>query len=176
MWFRRKPRNRRLEREQVLEVKLQSGAARATRRRLLAIALGVSFATVFGAYLLWRSGEWALDRLVYENKAFAIQDLDIQTDGVIALSQLRRWAGVKPEQNLLALDLGRVKRDLELVPLIQSVSVERLLPHTLRVRVAEREPIAQIVVPRSRAGGGVELGVYLLDGEGWVMVPLDPRQ
>lgn len=165
-----------MEREQVLDVKLRSGAVRAGRRRLLAIALGVSFGTLFGAYVLWRTGEWALDRLVYENKAFAIQEFDIQTDGVIAVPQLRRWAGVKPEQNLLGLDLARVKRDLELVPLIESVSIERILPGTLRLRIAEREPIAQVTVPRARAGGGIELGVYLLDAAGWVMVPLDPQQ
>ena len=53
--------------------------------------------------------------------------------------QLRRWAGVKPGENLFALDLARVKRDLEMVPLIDSVSVERVLPRTLRIRVTERE-------------------------------------
>ena len=51
---------------------------------------------------------------------------DVQTDGVIAPDQLRRWARVKPGENLFALDLARVKRDLELVPLIESVSVERV--------------------------------------------------
>ena len=74
----------------------------------------------------------------------------MQTDGVISVDQLRRWAGVKPEENLLALDLARVKRDLEMVPLVQSVSVERILPRTLRIRITEREPIAQVNVPRPR--------------------------
>ena len=110
------------------------------------------FGTVFGLYLLWRAGEWALDKLVYENEAFAIQHIDVQTDGVIAPDQLRRWAGVKPGDNLLALDLARVKRNLELVPLVQSVSVERILPRTLRIRVTEREPVAQVNVPRPRSG------------------------
>ena len=57
-----------------------------------------------------------LRRLLYENPAFATHHLDVETDGVIAREQLRRWAGVKLEDNLLALDLERVKRDLELVP------------------------------------------------------------
>jgi cell division protein FtsQ len=114
--------------------------------------------------------------LVYENKAFAIQDIDVQTDGVIGLDQLRRWMGVKPGQNLLALDLARVKRDLELVPLVQSVSVERILPRTLRVRIAERDPLAQINVPRPKPGGGVAVTVFQLDIDGYVMLPLDPHQ
>src|SRR5262249_1929278 len=123
-----------------------------------------------------RTGEGILNLLVYDNKAFALHELDIQTDGVIALDQLRRWAAVRPDENLLALDLARVKRDLELVPLIDSVSVERVLPHRLRIRIIEREAIAQITFPRQASTGGVELAVFHLDPEGCVMVPLDPRQ
>ena len=176
MWFKRKPENRRLGREQVLDVKLRSSQVRATRTRMGALSLGAVFATVFGLYLFYRTGEWALNRLVYENKAFSIQVIDVQTDGVISPDQLRRWTGIKPEENLLALDLARVKRDLELIPLVQSVSVERILPRTLRIRITEREPLAQVNVPRPRHGGGVELAAYQLDAEGYVILPLDPRQ
>ena len=47
MWFRRKLKNRRLEREQVLEVRLRSSQVRAARTRVAAIALGAVFASVF---------------------------------------------------------------------------------------------------------------------------------
>ena len=176
MWFKRKPKNRRLGRDQVLDVKLRSSQVRAARTRMGAIVLGAAFAAIFGLYLAYRTSNWVLNRLVYENKAFAIQELDVQTDGVISLDELRRWTGVKPGANLLALDLARVKRDLELVPLVQAVSIERILPRTLRIRITEREPIAQINVPRLRQGGGVDLAVYQLDADGYVMVPLEPRQ
>ncbi len=175
MWLQRKIKNRRLGREHVLDVKLRSSQVRRTRVRLVSLAVGVLFGTVFGLYLLWRSGDWLLNRLVYENSAFAIQQLDVQSDGVLAASQLCRWAGLKPNQNLLALDLTRVKRNLELVPLIQSVSVERVLPRTLRIRVTEREPIAQVNAPRPRAGGGIEVTCFQLDAEGCVMLPLGTR-
>ena len=92
------------------------------------------------------------------------------------MDQLRRWAGVKPGENLLALDLARVKRDLERSPWSSRSRFERILPHTLRIRVTEREPIAQVNVPRPRGGGGVESAVYQLDADGYVMMPLDPRQ
>src|SRR6185369_427342 len=101
MWFKRKQKNRRLGREFVLDVKLRSSQVRAARVRMAALAIGVLFATVFGLYLLWRSGEWALNRFVYENESFAISHIDIQTDGVISTDQLRRWAGVKNHDNLL---------------------------------------------------------------------------
>ena len=100
MWFRREQKNRRLSRGHVLDVKLRSRQVRATRMRLGAVALAVTFGTVFGLYLFWRAGEWALDKFVYENSEFAIQHVDVQTDGVIAPDQLRRWSGVKPGDNL----------------------------------------------------------------------------
>jgi len=177
MWFQRKSKNRRLGRSQnLLKVTLRSAQVRASRIRRVALALGVTFGTVIGLYALWRTGEWTLDRFVYENPAFAVQTVEVRTDGVIAPEQLRRWSGVRPGQNLFALDLARVKRELELVPRIQTASVERRLPGTLRLRVTEREPVAQVNLPRPRAGGGVDPVVFQLDADGFVMLPLDPRQ
>ena len=176
MFLSRKQKNRRLGREHVLDVKLRSSQVRAARIRLAAISGGAVFAIAFGLYVLWRGGDWLLNRLAYENKSFSIQQLDVQTDGVVAINQLCRWAGLRPNQNLLALDLAQVKRNLELVPLVQSVSVERVLPRTLRIRVVEREPIAQVNIPRQRPGGGIETTLFQLDPDGYVMLPLDNRQ
>lgn len=173
--FGRKQKNRRLSRGHVLDVKLRSDQVRAARMRLGALAFGLIFGTVFGLYVLWRIGEWAMNRLVYENRAFAIAQIETYTDGIITPDQLQRWANVKVGENLLALDLARVKRDLEMVPLVGSVSVERILPRTLRIRVSEREPAAQVNVPRPNARGGVEVAVFHLDPDGYVMLPLDPR-
>lgn len=175
MWFRRKQKNRRFHRGHVLDVKLRSDQVRATRLRLGAIALGASFATVFGLYLVWQAGDWALDKLVYENNAFAISQIKVTTDGVIASDQLQRWSGVKIGDNLFRVDLAEVKRNLEMAPMVQSVSIERILPHTLRVAVNERMPVAQVNVPGLRPGGGVQINVFQLDADGFVILPLDAR-
>ncbi len=176
MWFKRKPKNRRLGREFVLDVKLRSSQVRAARARLAATALALIFTLVLGGLALWRTGGWALDELVYTNKAFAIQEVEVQTDGAIAPAQLRRWCGVRPGENLLALDLARVKRDLEMVSTIQSASVERVLPHTLRIRVIEREPLARIRFARPATPRGIESAVYQVDPDGYVMLPLEAQQ
>ena len=176
MWFKREQnKNRRLHRAHVLDVKLRSDQVQATRVRLGLLAVLVPFVTVVALYLVWRIGEATLNAFVYENKDFAIQQIDVQTDGVIAPEQLRRWTGVKPGANLIALDLGAVKRNLELVSLIDSVSVERVLPRTLKIRVTEREPIAQVNVPRADGANGIAVSVFQLDADGMVMQPLDPR-
>lgn len=176
MWFRRKKRNRRFNTTRVLDVRLRSDQVRATRARLATIAAGALFGTVFGVYILWRAGMWTMDALIYNNHTFAIQSIEVKTDGVVAADQLRRWAGVKLGENLFALDLADVKRNLEMSPLIATASVERVLPRTLRIRVTERTPVAQINVPRARAGGGIDVAVFQLDADGYVMMPLDPRQ
>jgi hypothetical protein len=175
MWFRRKPRNRRLHHGHVLNVKLRSDQVRATRTRLAALTAGILFGTVFGLYLLWRTGEWALDKFVYENSEFAIQHVEVMTDGVIAPDQLRRWSKVKLGDNLFALDLAAVKRNLEMVSTIGSVSIERILPRTLKINVTERDPVAQVNIARAGAGGGIAVEVFQLDFDGYVMQPLDPR-
>jgi cell division septal protein FtsQ len=175
MWFRREQKNRRLSRRRVLDVKLRSSQVRAARTRLAAVALGIIFGTVFGLYLLWCMGEWALDKFVYKNSEFAIRQIEVRTDGVIAPDQLRRLSLVKPGENLIALDLAAVKRNLELVPTVGSVSVERILPRTLQIRVTERRPVVQVNVPRVATTGGITVSVFQLDADGYVMQPLDPR-
>ena len=176
MWFKRaQGRNRRLNRHHVLDVKLRSDQVRANRFRLAQISFIVLFGTFFGIYLLWKGGEFALNTLVYENADFAVEQIDAHTDGKIAPDQLRRWTGVRIGENLIRLNLADVKRNLELVSAIDSISVERVLPHTLRVRVTEREPIAQVDIPRTDARGGISVSVYQLDEDGVVMQPLDPR-
>jgi len=175
MWFKRQSKNRRLNRGRVLDVKLRSEQVRATRTRLAIMAVSVPVFTIFGLYLLWRVGDWGLDKFVYENAEFAIQRVDVQTDGVIAPDQLRNWSGAKLGANLIALDLASVKRNLELEPVIDSVSVERILPRTLKIRVTERKPIAQVHMPRPDGARGVVISVFQLDSAGVVMQPLDPR-
>jgi len=175
MWFKREHKNRRLNRGHVLDVKLRSEQVRVTRIRMAIMAVSIPAFTVFGLYLFWRTGEWALDKFVYENAEFAIQRVEVQTDGVMAPDQLRSWSGVKPGANLIALDLASVKRNLEFWPVVGSVSIERILPRTLKIRVTERKPIAQVNMPRATGVNGVVISVFQLDADGVVMQPLDPR-
>jgi cell division septal protein FtsQ len=175
MWFKREPKNRRHSRAHVLDVKLRSDQVRGNRIRFVTAACTLVFGTLFGLYLFWRAGEWTLDKFIYENSDFAIERIDVQTNGKISRDQLRRWSGVKLGQNLMALDLAAVKRNLELVSAIQSVSVERVLPHMLKIRIAERQPIAQVNVPCTDEKNGISVSVFQLDANGMVMQSLDPR-
>ncbi len=176
MAWQRKRKNRRFGRKHVLDVKLRAKERSRARLRWLTLALGVAGATALGVLLFFRGGDWLLTRFVYQNPAFAIHHIDVENEGVIDDQQIRRWAGVNLDENLLAVDLARVKRDLEMMPVIQSVSVQRILPHTIRLRVTERVAVAQVKVLQTDAGGHYNILVYLLDDRGYVMLPLKPQQ
>lgn len=177
MWFfkREQKRNRRLGRQHVLDVKLRNDQVRSNRIRFARNIFLMCIAPFLGIYLLWRVGEALLVRFVYTNSDFAIENFQVQTDGVIAPDQLRRWSGVKIGDNIFALDAAVVKHRLEAFPIIRTVSVDRSLPHSLKILVTERDPIAQVDVLRSDIPGGVAAGVYQLAADGMAMPPLDSR-
>jgi cell division septal protein FtsQ len=174
--FKRKKRNRRFgDREHVLDVKLRTSQGRAVRLRIFGLGVAFIFSVAMIGLVLWRGGHWLLDCLVYKNDAFVIQQVEVQTDGVLTADAIRRWAAVRPGENLMGLDLMQVKRALEMQPPIQFVAVERDLPHTLKLMVNEREPLAQTIIQQTGATGTTEQAIYDFDADGYTMVPLDPR-
>lgn len=176
MFFNRKRRNRRLSRDHVLDVKLSASQRHRFRVRRVVVGLGSALILFLTLFLGWHGGELAVRHFVYQNPAFGIRILRIDTDGVLSSEQIRTWAGVKYNDNLLALDLARVERDLKLVPAIESVVVERALPRTLSIRVTEREPIAQVLLPAPLPASNQRGGAYTLDASGYFMFPVDSSQ
>ena len=167
--------NRRLRRdgENLLRVKLRTDQLHAARTRFAMQVLTVLFGAAVVVFLGWRGVDWAVREFVTENAAFATKTIDLQNEGVLTGEALRKWAGVRVGENLMSLDLARIKRDLELVPLIQSAAVERVLPDTLRIRVIERVPVAQVAALRPNAAGRYTTVIHLLDATGHVMLPPD---
>lgn len=175
-WLKRNAKNRRTtDRGNVLDVKLRASQARAWRMRIAGVALTLLFSLAVIGFALWRGSQWLLNQTIYENDAFAIERIEVQTDGVLTSQTIRQWAAAKRGQNLMALDLMAVKRNLEMQPPIAFAAVERVLPHTLRITINERDPIAQTLVSWGKAGGGMDQAIYDFDEEGYTMKPLDPR-
>jgi hypothetical protein len=169
MGTRKATRNRRLRNRNVLQVKLRTQGQRLARVRLVFWAMLVALGTVVGLFLVWRGGEWALREMVFENHSFALRTVQIEGEEFIPRLEIMRWSGVREGENLLGLDLARVKRDLELVPLIRSAAVERVPPNTLRIRVTEREPLARVLAPQAATSGvDVRIVSYYLDKDGYL--------
>ena len=177
MALRAKRRNSKSGRKRLLSVKVQSQQARRERLRWLRSLSALVVAVAGIIAVCWQGGAFALNRLVYENESFSVRQLDYRTDGIISIGQLQKWAGVRAGDNLLRLDLLRIKRDIELAPRVKAASVERFLPDTLQVRVAERVPMAQVWAWQ-RDGAGVtdyDCVRLQLDETGHVMSPIDGR-
>ena len=96
----------------MLDVKLRTSQTRAARMRIIGVCVVALFSLAVITLALWRGTQWVLNGAIYENDAFAIQQIDVQTDGVLTSETIRAWAGAKPGENLMALDLMRVKRNL----------------------------------------------------------------
>lgn len=176
MIFKRKSKNRRNDRESVLEVKMRSRDARRARVRAVTAIVGAVGGTTLGVLVIWQAYQWALQRFVYDNDAYAVRRIELRHHGRLLPDQIRRWAGVEPGQNLLAMDLDRIRHDLELIPWVQRAEVEALRPDCLRLAVWEREPLAQVVVWRlSMESSSAWPETNYVDAEGFVLPPLHPR-
>lgn len=168
----RNRRQRRAERREVLEVRLRSDRARASRRWGL-LVFTLFLAGGIGLFVVTRFWDRLHAEFVERNPFFAIKTIEIQTEGRwITPEQVRAWADVREGDNLLLLDLRRIKRDLEIIPQLATVSIERVPPHLLRIQVTEREPVAQVRGVQWSASGEVLPVTYFLDPGGMVMPPL----
>jgi len=117
------------------------------------------------AVLLSVLGVQSLSRvLLSENPQFQIRQFDIKTDGKLPVDLIRQYAKVQDTDNLFAVDLRNVHKELLNIPIVGSVVVQRLLPGTLQIRIAERVPLARISVE----GLPVEMAV---DREGVLLGP-----
>ena len=170
-----KRRNSKSGQKKLLSVKVQSQQAKRLRLRWLRSLAALALAVLVIITVFWQGGAFALNRLVYENESFSVKQLDYRTDGIITVDQLRKWAGVRSGDNLLKLDLLRIKRDIELAPRVKAASVERYLPDTLQVRVTERVPMAQIWAWQRDGAAETDYDCVRLqlDETGHVMTPID---
>lgn len=177
MIFRRKPRNRRQrrpERREVLEVRLRSDRLKSSRRWIAILAV-TAVVGVVGVAVGTRFWDRIQDEFIERNPFFAIKTIEVLTNGRwIRPQQVRAWAGVREGENLLRLDLQRIKHDLEIIPQLEGITIERVPPHLLRISVAERDPVAQVRTVQLNASGTVVPITYFLDPTGMVM-PLLPE-
>lgn len=160
------------EESDVFDVKVRSKKTRSDRWRLVGRAIVILVATGAALAVFWEAGSRVLNELVYHNEVFEIQSVEVETDGLLAKRHLKRWSGVEKGDNLLGVELRRVRRDLRLIPWIRTAAIERALPDKLRIEVKERKPIAQVYAVRHQKGAAGFEGIILyIDEEGYVFPP-----
>ena len=121
----------------------------ALARRVLSITLLVVVVALlfFG---IKEGFEWIGRKLYSENPRFEIQHLEISCDGRLTEDRIREYTGIAEGMNLFAVKFKEVEKAMQRVPIVESVYLERQLPHTLIVKVKERIPVARITGKQSR--------------------------
>lgn len=171
--FGKKQNAKRKEKRETLNVKMRAGEARIRRVRMLGTLFCFSLSLFLLVMIGWKGVEYVMREMVYSNPRLAIDRIDVETDGVVSPEKIREWARVKTGDNLLALDLTRVKRDLELRPIVESASAEKILPRQLRISVVERKPLVVVYLFQSaNANGAYGFDRFYLDAAGMVIPPL----
>ncbi|MBI9020410.1 MAG: FtsQ-type POTRA domain-containing protein [Verrucomicrobia bacterium] len=118
-----------------------------------------SMAVLFGVFqLLAYTGSLFFSR----NPAFELKNIQIASDGRLTASQLLEYSAVEQGINLFAVDFDTIRGNLESVPLVESVRIQRKLPDTLVIHVVERIATAQIQGKRGRPP-------FLVDRHGIIM-------
>lgn len=123
------------------------------RRRRLAFAGGIAVA----AALIFGGGAWAVASGWVERQAARLEpsliaasaDLGFAVERVLAdgrnettSSQILSAVGVRLGAPIFAVDLAAARARLLALPWVESATIERRLPDTLRVRIAEIRPLA----------------------------------
>ncbi|HUS37229.1 MAG TPA: FtsQ-type POTRA domain-containing protein [Verrucomicrobiae bacterium] len=168
---------RKKEKRESLSVKKRGNEERARKVRFVASLFGFSLSLFLLILLGWKGVDFVMQEAVYKNPRLAIERIDIETDGVLSPEKIREWARIKPGDNLLALDLSRLKRDLELHPLIESAAAEKILPRQLRISITERKPLAVVYLyysGKTQIQNGLDR-VYI-DAAGMVIPPLQSSE
>jgi len=148
-WFTSRPQNR-LRRHDLkgLDGRLRTRLRqqRQVRFTMVAFAVILSLAGIgWGAWLLMELGA---RRLFSENPAYQIREIMVESSGpavpVLRRDYVRDHLHLHLGQNLFALDLQRLRHDLELLPVVEKAEVARELPNRLLIRITERIPLASI--------------------------------
>ena len=138
------------------------------QRKVRIHRLGASvFGLVSAGVLLWLSiiGIHMLrDVLFTHNNLYNVRHLDLRSDGKLQSHHIKEYADLEEGRNLFQVDIHRVQKELESVPLVDTVSVSRSLPDTLMVRITERVAIA-------RLGENNKRHYLAVDREGYVLGP-----
>lgn len=82
---------------------------------------------------------WGAHRYALTTPRFAIHQIDVRGGRRLDSTQVARLAGVRPGENIFALDTALAEKRLLEDPWVEQVKITRQLPTTLRVELVERE-------------------------------------
>ena len=94
---------------------------------------GLAATLAVAGVLVWRH---------VQSSRFAVQHIEISGAAHTPRAALDAIAQQYVGLNLFQIDIGRVQRDLGGLPWVNRIDIEKKLPDTLRIKIAERHPVA----------------------------------
>jgi len=168
---RAQPRNQRLstrkqlKQQHLLDVKVRSRAANRQRnRRVLEWLCGVFlFCGAVGG--IGYGGREALRRFFWQNPDYNLAEVAIHTDGSLTREQIVEATGIQEGKNIFGINLSTARKGLIALPQVERAEIERILPNTISIDIAERKPVAWVT------GGdddnpSADPGAFLIDRDG----------
>jgi cell division septal protein FtsQ len=166
----RRVSNLRQRRQQhLLDVKVRSRRATQHRtRRVLALLSRVTVLAGLCAAIYVGAREGA-KRFFFENADYQLRTIELQTDGTLQREQILKVADLHEGENILSVNLGRVRDNLQRLPQVDDVEVVRKLPREIDIRVVERKPVAWITGDKQISDPFVSDAAFLVDARGVLM-------
>jgi cell division protein FtsQ len=88
------------------------------------------------------TGVWA----VWFSSLLAVHDVEVSGTTTVSSAEVRRLSGIDDGTPLARVDLSRARQRVESLAQVRSVDVTRHWPHTVRITVHERVPVAVVSV------------------------------
>ncbi|QQY08830.1 MAG: FtsQ-type POTRA domain-containing protein [Candidatus Xiphinematobacter sp.] len=147
-----------------------------SRRRWTARVFNTIWQSTFLASLLiggWVGAGELLAKFFYTNPHYGICHVRVNSESVFSDAEILASTGLQFGDNIFSVDLENARKKLLTIGQIQSVSLRRVLPNTLRVLIQLREPVAWLVSKEEDRKGVVPspVGSLLLEAEGTFYEP-----
>lgn len=91
-----------------------------------------------------------------------INAIEVQGCRQLSAQQVIRLSGVHVGQNLLAVNLKKIRKRIEINPWVEGVVINRVIPDKLVIEIEEKNPVALVQLRKK----------YLVDSRGKLIVPV----
>ena len=158
--------SRQRKQQHLLDVKVRAknASARRTRGVLLLVAGFILVASVLAGVVF--GAKRALNALFFANADYALNTIDVTSDGNLTREVILRAADVSEGENIFAINLTKVREGLAAIPQVEDSRIQRILPNKLTISIQERRPVAWVVPPDANLASFNFENAFLADERG----------
>lgn len=138
---------RNTRRKPVLQVNARLNIEKKAGMYRVAVFVLVPTIILAAGILVWKGLGLAEDLLFSKNDRFTITTLEIKTEkgAVISPDLVREYTQLSEGMNLFEFNIRKIRDEfMHNAPNLQSMKISRHLPHTLKIDMMERVPLAQL--------------------------------